>query len=55
MSSAIDATVPADNVKVDKSLIRQNFATAEQEITDLQSKTSLADKLAYDESAFDNL
>lgn len=55
MSSAVDATVPADNVKVDKALIRQNFQTIKNEITTLQSKTNLPAKLAYDESAFDNL
>lgn len=55
MSSAIDATVPADNVKADKSLIRQNFATAKSEITALQEQVGLPHKLAYDESAFDSL
>lgn len=55
MSSGIDPTVPADNVKADKALIRQNFASAKSEIEDLQTRTEYASKLAYDESAFDNL
>lgn len=42
MASEIDDTVPADNVKVDKADLRRNFQTAAEEITYLQSKTSLA-------------
>lgn len=41
MSSLIDATVPADNVKADKALLRQNFQVAKNEITDLQNETSI--------------
>lgn len=55
MSSEIDATVPADNVKPDKALVRQNFQIAANEISDLQAKTNLPSKLAFDDSAFDNL
>jgi Ca2+-dependent lipid-binding protein len=55
MASKIDATVPADNVKVDKALLRQNNATAKEEITALQTKTSQAGRLAYDDTYFDNL
>lgn len=40
MASEIDSTVPADNVKVDKALVRANFAAAEDEITELQNLTS---------------
>lgn len=55
MSSGIDATVPADNVKADKALIRQNFQNAKDEIEDLQAKTGYVSKLAFSESAFDDL
>lgn len=55
MSSKVDATIPADNVKVDKALLRQNFATIKEEISNLQSKTSQAGRLAYDDTYFDNL
>lgn len=55
MASEIDPTVPADNVKVDKSLIRENFQTAADEITELQRKTSVAGQMAYNDSQFDSL
>lgn len=55
MSSSVDPTTPADNVKADKSLIRQNFAIIKEEIEKLQSKTSQAGRLAYDDTYFDNL
>lgn len=56
MSSAIDATVPADNVKSDKSLFRSNFQIAKDEISDLQVATSLPSKLAYGADAdFDSV
>jgi hypothetical protein len=48
MASDIDATVPADNVKADKSLIRANFLAAKNEIEDLQRETGLAARLAFD-------
>lgn len=53
MSSAIDATVPADDVKADKALLRSNFQTAKDEITGLQLITSRARKMAYDDAQFD--
>lgn len=46
MASAVDATVPADNVKADKALFRANFATAKSEITTLQNLTSYARQVA---------
>jgi hypothetical protein len=42
MASQVDATVPADNVKADKALFRQNFATIKDEISALQRRTGLA-------------
>lgn len=47
MASEIDATVPADNVQVDKALIRANFAAAKSEIEDLQDETSLAYQIGF--------
>lgn len=47
MASAIDVTVPADNVKVEKTDIRRNFATASEEIGDLQRKTSTPWRIAF--------
>lgn len=40
--SNIDATVPADNVKVDKALIRTNFLTAKSEISAVQRRVGAA-------------
>lgn len=53
MSSAVDATVPADNVKADKSLFRANFQIVKDEITALQLATSTPRKMAFDDSQFD--
>lgn len=47
MASDIDASVPADNVLVDKSDIRANFRTARDEITELQRKTRLPWLIAF--------
>lgn len=55
MSSDVDATVPADNVKADKSLFRQNFQIIKEEIEALQSKVSVPGSLAYSDIGFDNL
>lgn len=38
MASEIDASVPADNVKVAKADVRDNFRAARDEITALQRK-----------------
>ena len=55
MASQIDATVPNDNYKVDKALLRQNFLIAKNEITALQVKSSEAGKMAYSDDSFDEL
>lgn len=47
MTSQIVATVPADNVSVDKALIRTNFRIASEEITVLQARTSVAGMAAF--------
>ena len=39
MSSNIDSTKPADNVKVDKADMRSNFSAAKTEIEALQRET----------------
>lgn len=51
MASNIDETVPADNVLVDKSLVRENFRIAKEEIEQLQRKTALAFRLATGQTA----
>jgi uncharacterized tellurite resistance protein B-like protein len=53
MSSNVDATVPADDVKADKSLFRNNFQIIKEEITALQLATSSARKMAFDDAQFD--
>ena len=55
MASAIDATKPADNVPADKADLRANLATAKNEITALQTKTSQAGQMAYSDASFDQL
>lgn len=50
MASNIDASVPADNVRVEKSDVRNNFANAKSEIEDLQRATSLPWRLATGQS-----
>jgi len=47
MSSAVDATVPADNVKVDKSKLRANFSATKSEIEELQRTTRLPWQIAF--------
>lgn len=44
--SEIDATVPADNVQVDKALIRANFEATADELQELFQKTSYAWQIA---------
>ncbi len=46
MASQVDETVPADNVKVEKSDVRSNFTVIKNEITTLQSQSSLAWQIA---------
>ena len=48
MASEVDATVPADNVVVDKADIRENFRVIKEEITNLQTSTNLARQIAFD-------
>ncbi len=55
MASQIDASVPADNVQVDKADMRSNFLIAKNEITALQTKTSQAGQMAYSDASFDSL
>ena len=55
MSSQVDATVPADNVKADKALVRQNFQIIKNEITALQLTSSTMRKMAFDDASFDTL
>lgn len=42
MASQVDDTVPADNVKVSKGDLRENFATIKDELNELFRKTSKA-------------
>lgn len=51
MASTIDATVPADNVKVDKALLRTNFQRAKTEIETLQRQTALPWRIATGQTA----
>lgn len=53
MASQIDATIPADNVKVDKAEVREQFSIAKDEITALQNVTATPRRLAYDDAQFD--
>jgi hypothetical protein len=46
-TSNIDATVPADNVAVDKALLRSNFQTAKTELTLLFQAESVPRRLAF--------
>ena len=41
MTSAVDATIPKDNEKVDKNDVRTNFLTIKNEITALQQRTGV--------------
>lgn len=47
MTSAIDSTHPADNVKVDKASTRANWSAAESEITQLQADIGLPSQIAF--------
>ncbi len=46
MASNVDVTFPADNVKVDKALMRANFNIISEEITALQRINSYAWQIA---------
>lgn len=47
MTSQVDATFPADSVKVSKADFRANLLTIKNEITALQNRTSVAGAQAY--------
>lgn len=47
MTSEVDKTIPADNVKVSKSDMRDQFTTIYNEITALQARTSVAGAKAF--------
>lgn len=49
MTSTIDDTIPADNVKVEKADLRSNFTKAKSEITELQRKVRMPYKIAFGE------
>lgn len=49
MTSQVDAAIPADNVKVEKSELRANFRTIRDEITELQRQTRKPWKIAFGE------
>lgn len=41
MSSGVDASVPADNVRAEKAKFRANFQAIKDEIEELQRQTEL--------------
>ena len=47
MASAVDTTFPADNVKVSKATMREQFLTIYNEITALQQRTGTAGAKAF--------
>ena len=47
MASAVDTTFPADNVKVSKATMRDQFLTIYNEITALQLRTGVAGAKAF--------
>jgi hypothetical protein len=55
MASAITPTVFPDNQLVAKSDLRNQFQIAATEISALQLATKQPRKLAFDDTAFDNL
>jgi hypothetical protein len=55
MASQVDATVPADNVKADKALFRQNFLTIKNEMSAVQRRTGLAWQIAMNVLPFSSL
>lgn len=46
MASQVDTTFPADNIRVDKSRMRQQFVYIKQEIEKLQRNTSIPWQIA---------
>jgi hypothetical protein len=47
MASSVDATFPADNVKVSKGTMRAQMLIIKNELTALQARTSVAGAKAY--------
>jgi hypothetical protein len=47
MTSAVDATLPADNVKASKADFRAQFLNIKNEISALQKRTGVAGAKAY--------
>lgn len=47
MTSAVDVTFPADNVKVSKATMRAQFLIISNEISALQNRTSVAGAQAF--------
>ena len=47
MTSTVDVTFPADNVKVSKATMRSQFLTIRDELSALQSRTGVASAKAY--------
>ncbi len=47
MTSAVDSTLPADNVKASKSDFRAQFLVIKDELTALQQRTSVAGAKAF--------
>lgn len=47
MTSAVDSTLPADNVKASKSDFRAQFLVIKDEITTLQTRTSIPGAKAF--------
>jgi|TARA_R110000822_G_scaffold99579_1_gene224548 hypothetical protein len=47
MTSAVDSTFPADNVKVSKATFRAQMLTIKNEISALQIRTGVASAKAY--------
>ena len=47
MTSSVDSTLPADNVKTSKADFRAQFLVIKNELEALQAKTSVAGEMAY--------
>ena len=47
MTSTVDSTFPADNVKTSKATMRSQFLIISNEITALQQRTGVAGSQAY--------
>jgi hypothetical protein len=55
MASEIDPTVFPDNQLVDKADLRAQFQIAKQEITELQSSTSVIRRMMVDDTLWNSL